>query len=59
MSDTLERLREEAVCLADNAEAYLDLEERGERNYPDSLRLAIQGLRDALASLDTAGGAER
>jgi hypothetical protein len=44
----LQRLRDALVLLADNAEAYLNLEEDGERNYPDSLRLCITEARAAL-----------
>jgi hypothetical protein len=44
-----QRLRDALVLLADNAEAYLQLEEDGARNYPESLRLCIVEARAALA----------
>jgi hypothetical protein len=52
MSDSAARLREALLLLADNAEAYLDLERDGQRNYPDSLRLCIDEARAALTEGD-------
>ena len=49
-----DRAVKELERLADEAEAYLNLERDGEQNYPDSLRLNIAAARRAALAGDEA-----